>query len=63
MLYRYETLEIQRKVAAVFKELYDPQYWQEIDANRSEAELQQVLLDIADRTIETLPSNELALLW
>lgn len=56
-------MEIQRKVAAVFKELYDPQYWQEIDANRSEAELQQVLLDIADRTIETLPSNELALLW
>lgn len=50
-------------MASAFKELYDPAYWQEIDADRSVAELAQVLLTITDRTIEALPSEELSLLW
>lgn len=54
---------MQRKVASAFKQLYDPTYWQEIDADRSVAELHQVLLNIADRTIDALPSEKLSLLW
>lgn len=60
---RYETMEIQRKVTEVFKQLYDPKYWQEIDADRSVAELQEVLLEAADRSISNVASNELSLLW
>lgn len=46
-----------------YKQLYDPTYWQEVDADRSVEELQQILVDKSRQTIDSIATDKLSLLW
>ncbi|KAJ6640573.1 Thymidylate kinase [Pseudolycoriella hygida] len=60
---RYENKEFQKKVRECFEKLYDSSYWQNVDANRSEMDLTQVLAKYADETILSMSNKPLKLLW
>lgn len=59
---RYETPEIQKKVAANFELLFDNGYWRRVDAGKSIVDLHTELLALTKDTITAIEETEIQLL-
>lgn len=61
--FRYEVPELQQKVTENFERLFDGTYWQRVDADMTEDDLQAELSKIAVQIIDNSGENPLQLLW
>lgn len=59
---RYETPEIQKKVAANFEQLFDASYWRRVDADKTVDELHTELVALTTKIISAVEESEPKLL-
>lgn len=59
---RYETTEIQKKVAANFEAIFDADYWRRVNADQNVEQLHEVLLNWTEEAIVAAEATEPMLL-
>lgn len=61
--FRHDVYELQQKVNRNFEALFDADYWQRINADKSENDLQKELQMIVEKVIDESTAGPLKLLW